>query len=227
MLSKNIEPHYQRVLKPKIKPHVDFFEDKAGRYDQWFDRHHHAFMSELNAISTFIPDDGLGVEIGLGSGRFSAELGIKDGVEPSKALSAIATERGIEVINAKAENLPYKDLRFDFALMVSISYLDNLKSAFKEARRVLKRKGNLVVGMIDKDSLIGQYYQSRKKENGFYSNARFYTVDKVTELLKASGFKNIQYSQTLFGFLDDMTSNDDVKDGYGEGSFVVISCTKK
>ena len=104
-----------------------------------------------------------GIEVALGTGRFAKELGIKEGIEPSPNMRALALKKGIDVLSAEAEHLPYKDMRFDFVLMVfCISYFDDLPAAFKEARRVLKNGGSLIVGFIDKDSIIGKFYEQRK-----------------------------------------------------------------
>ncbi|MCC8426612.1 class I SAM-dependent methyltransferase [Mucilaginibacter sp. UR6-11] len=99
----------------------------------------------------------------MGTGRFAEALGIKEGVDPLSGMREKASKRGINVRNARAEALPYKDLSFHVVLMVfCISYFEDLHAAFKEAYRVLKDKGGLIVGFIDKNSPIGEYYENRK-----------------------------------------------------------------
>ena len=82
-------------------------------------------------------------------------------------------------------------------MVFCISYFENLHEAFKEAYRVLKDEGVLIVGFIDKNSTIGEFYESRKPESVFYKHANFYSVDRVTEELKKVGFKGLTYSQGL------------------------------
>ena len=109
-----------------------------------------------------------------------------------------ARKRGLNIRDAHAENLPFKDLSYHLVLMVfCISYFENLHEAFKEAYRVLKDEGVLIVGFIDKNSTIGEFYESRKPESVFYKHANFYSVDRVTEELKKVGFKGLTYSQGL------------------------------
>lgn len=74
---------------------TNVFEESAQEYDEWFERHGFAYQSELAAIKTFIPKEGRGLEIGVGTGRFAVPLGIKVGVEPAKAMAAIARKRGM------------------------------------------------------------------------------------------------------------------------------------
>ncbi len=126
-----------------------------------------------------------------------------------------------------AENTLYKPSQFDFVLMnFCISYFDNLLEAFKEACRILKKGGCLIVGFIDKESKIGKYYQQKKSESIFYKHARFYTVNKIEKELKKAGFDNLQFSQTLFHDLNKIKAAEKPLPGYGKGSFVIIKAIK-
>lgn len=55
-----------------------------------------------------LPENIKGIEVGLGTGKFAKVLGIKEGVEASNEMAAIALKRGIEVVTGRAENLPIK-----------------------------------------------------------------------------------------------------------------------
>ena len=59
----------------KIAP----FDEHAGEYDAWFERHRESYLSELAAVREFFPVGGKGVEIGVGTGRFAGPLGIPTG----------------------------------------------------------------------------------------------------------------------------------------------------
>ncbi len=209
----------------KIKP----FETHAVEYDQWFNRHPYVFESEVEAIRAALPyGDVHGIEVGLGTGRFSNALGIKEGVEPATEMREIATNRGIDVFDAPAEHLPYKDLRFDFVLMTScINYFNKLDPAFREANRVLKKGGSLIVGVIDKNSTIGKSYETKRHQSKFYKQATFYPVEKVAQEIMNAGFNKLEYRQTLFEELENINEFEPVKPGYGDGSFVVIKAIKK
>lgn len=213
------------TISKLIKP----FEMHSADYDAWFDKHHFVFKSEVEALREKLPlGESHGIEVGLGTGRFSVVLGLKEGVEPALAMAKIAAKRGIEVMDAVAENLPYKDIHFDFVLMASsINYFYDLKKALSEANRVLKKGGSLIIGFIDKDSPIGRYYQEKKSESVFYKHATFYPVSRIVSELMDAGFHNLEFSQTLFKNLDEIDSIEVAKDGYGEGSFVVVKAIKK
>jgi len=170
---------------------VEPFEEYASQYEDWFERNKFLYESELRAIREQLPKSGKGIEIGVGSGRFAAPLGIKLGVEPSRKMRELAQSRGIKAIEGVAEKLPFHNSQFEFTLMVTtICFVDDIHTSFQEAYKVLKPGGYLIIGFIDKESSIGKSYQQRKKKSVFYRIATFYTVDEVVSNLKKVGFKN-------------------------------------
>ena len=206
---------------------VEPFEEHALQYEDWFVRNEFVYQSELQAVKAQLPERGSGVEIGVGSGRFAAPLGIKVGIDPSTKMREIARKRGIEVIDAIAEGLPFADSQFDFALMVTtMCFLDNIEAAFREAYRVLKVWGCLIIGFVDKNSPIGKLYQQHKNESVFYKVANFHSVDDVVSHLKRAGFKDFNFTQTIFRNSAEIKDIEPVEEGYGEGSFVVVRAVK-
>lgn len=205
------------------------FDLHVKEYEKWFNDYPFVFKSEVEALREMLPQGQniKGIEVGMGTGRFSQALGISEGVELSARMRAVAERRGIVAQAGVAERLPYAEQKFDFVLMAfCICYFNDLHVAFMEAHRVLKRRGVFVVGFLDKNSLIGKQYESRKTESTFYKSAIFYTVDKVLFELSRAGFGQFKFHQTLFHALDEITDTEPSKPGYGEGSFVVIQATK-
>jgi SAM-dependent methyltransferase len=204
------------------------FDEHALEYDTWFDTHSWAYESELRAVRMLLPQGGKGLEIGVGTGRFSAPFGITIGVEPSQAMSEIARQRGITVYDAKAEKLPFADNAFDFVLMVTtLCFLDDPLQAFRESSRVLCPAGTIVIGMLDRDSPPGKLYEMKKRSSQFFKDARFSSVGQVLELLQIAGYDHFRILQTLFHKPEEVAGLEPVKEGYGSGLFVVISARKK
>ncbi len=58
-------------------PETEPFDTYPDRYDDWFDRHPAAYQSELAVVGELWPEEGVGLEIGVGTGRFAEPLGIR------------------------------------------------------------------------------------------------------------------------------------------------------
>ena len=206
---------------------MNVFETAAERYDEWFERHPLAYRSELAAVRALLPETGRGLEIGIGTGRFALPLGISEGVEPAAAMRRVAEGRGLKVFDAVAENLPYPDGSFDFALMVTtLCFVDDPPGALREAWRILKPGGRLVVGLVDADSELGRQYAARKTESPFYRNARFFSAPATIQLLDDAGFGNLRCRQTLFQGLEERGEPQPIEEGFGRGGFVALSGTR-
>ena len=208
-------------------PGVNAFDKNVEQYEQWFVDNPLAYVSELHAVKDLLPE-GEGMEVGIGTGRFAAPLGISKGIEPSKAMAELARKKGIKVVPGVAERLPFKDGEFDFCLMVTtVCFLDDMDLAFREAHRVLKPVGAFVIGFVDRDSPLGQEYLKRKDRSAFYKEATFYSVSEIVEHLERAGFGGFEFRQTLFRPLAEMEEVEPVKEGHGEGSFVVVRAVKE
>ncbi len=208
-------------------PRIEPFEAFTSDYEEWFDRHKNVYEAELRAVRPHIPPDGVGLEIGVGTGRFAAPLGIKFGVEPSPKMARVARERGIHVVEGVAESLPFSDETFDYALMVTtICFVDDPQKAIKEAFRVIKKGGKLIIGFVDRESSLGKLYEQNKQKSRFYRMARFFSTDEIVEMMRDAGFSDFMFTQTIFEPLDMVPRDEPVREGYGEGSFVVVSGVK-
>ena len=129
---------------------------------------------------------------------------------------------------AEAEKLPFDDFSFDFVLIVvTICFVQDPIQALREAKRVLKPGGYIIIGMINKESFLGKLYESKKKESKFYRHANFYSIRQVLDWLIKLEFEHIKTCQTIFKNPKEITAIEPVKKGYGEGGFIVISAQKK
>ncbi len=201
---------------------IALFEDFSEEYDDWFVKHKDKYEAELRALRCFIPPDGNGLEVGVGSGKFASPLGIKTGVEPSSKMVEKARKLGIHVLPGIAENLPVSDGSFDFILMVTtICFVDVLKKSFQEVFRVLKKEGVIIIGFIDKDSELGKNYRANRDKSRFYNIAEFFSAEEVLACLSKAGFGNFETRQTIFP-----ENTQQIENGFGTGSFVVIKGSK-
>jgi SAM-dependent methyltransferase len=202
------------------------FDTQVDRYEGWFEKNSLAYESQLEAVRSILPT-GSGIEVGVGTGRFAVPLGIKLGVDPSESMRAAARRKGVDVVPGVAEDLPFPDESQDFVLMVTvICFFDDVPEAFKEAHRVLKPGGSLVVAFIDRDTPIGRVYDDRKHDSAFYQEATFYSAGEVRVMLEEADFTSLSFIQTIFKDPREMAELEPVKEGTGEGVFAIAKALK-
>ena len=105
-------------------------------------------------------------------------------------------------------------------MVITLSFVRNPKKVISECRRVLKNKSKLIVAIVDKNSFLGKLY--RRKKGIFYKHANLLSVIEVISLLKKAGFGKFVFHQTLFQTPSKIKAIESIKQGYGEGGFVVI-----
>ena len=205
------------------------FNEYVERYDNWYERFPIAFISQSNAFEKIILKRGLGLEVGVGTGRFASKLNVPYGIDPAKQSLKLAYQRGVKVISATGEYLPFKDETFEYLLMViTISFLQNPEQALHEANRVLKEGGKIIIGMVDKNTFLGKLYREKKaKGYPFYSKATFFSPSEVIGSLEKANFENFETYQTILDLPEKLKNVQHCKKGYGEGAFVVICADKR
>jgi len=208
-------------------PVVTVFEEHAPEYDQWFDAHEPVYQAELAALRKFVPVTGMGIEVGVGTGRFAVPLGVQFGLDPSRTMLQVARRRGLRVCQAVGEQMPFHDRQFDLVLLVTvICFVDDVPTLLRELGRVLKPMGQLIIGFINRDSERGRSYESRKEASMFYREARFYSVAEVADWVKEAGFGSLRFCETLVGGPTEFSGRGlEVREGYRDGAFVVL-CTR-
>ncbi len=204
------------------------FDECSRDYDNWFEKNRAAYLSELKAVQSLLPDFSRGVEIGVGSGRFAAPLGIGYGVEPSGSMAVIAGGRGIKVCGGVAEDLPFADGCFDLALMVTVlCFVESVERVLSEAKRILADGGFLVAAILDRDTELGRIYNNSKSDSYFYRNAEFVSYEEIAGALESAGFTRVRAVQTIFDEPSRMKQGSNSRPGHGRGLFVVLRCEKQ
>jgi len=199
------------------------FDVYADEYEEWFERNRFAYLSELNLLKMLMLERGRGLEVGIGTGRFAVPLGLDFGIDPSRNMLQMAKNLGIRVVSAKGEHLPFKNEVFDYVLiMVTICFVDDPNQVVGESMRVLKNRGQIVIGIVDRDSWLGKLYLAKKDKSKFYREANFFSVREIIELLKSNDFNDVSVYQTIFDPLETIGSVQHYKEGSGEGGFAAI-----
>jgi len=185
------------------RPGVAVFQRHADRYEAWFDttRGWALFESEaqcLRRVSRVLPRPWL--EVGVGTGRFAGALGIDVGIDPAGRMVPYARARGVPVAQALGEALPFADGAFGAVfIVVTICFAQDPAGLFREARRVLTREGELVLGIVPAASPWGRLYRAKAKAgHPFYRAARFFAPEELDGLARDAGLRRRAAASTLF-----------------------------
>ncbi len=209
-----------------MREEIQVFEKKWRQYDKWFEKNKEIYLSEIEALKRIVPK-GFGLEIGVGTGRFAQPLGVEIGLDPSLNMLKIARERGMKVIQGLGELLPFKNESFEVAtIIVTLCFVKEPLKVLREAKRILKKKGVLILGVINKDSKWGIFYETKKRKSKFYKVANFYSAQQVLQLASEAGLRFCGAYQTLFQGPDDFEEIEKPKKGFKEGGFIALEFTK-
>ncbi|MGC9131657.1 MAG: class I SAM-dependent methyltransferase [Pyrobaculum sp.] len=171
---------------------VEVFRQRAADYDRWYERHRAIYASELAAVERL--GCGGGVEIGVGTGRFAAPLGLRAGVDPAREMLRLAP-RDLDLVEGVGESLPLRDGAYPCALLVvTLCFVDDPAAVLREAARVAQRVAACVVP--GKSPWGRLYAELGARGHPFYSKAKFYTLAEVAAM--ARGLAPARVVATLF-----------------------------
>jgi SAM-dependent methyltransferase len=207
------------------------FDSLASDYDAWFEGEgKHVFEMEVKAfqeVLTSLPKPWL--EVGVGSGRFAQALGIETGIDPSIRLLELARSRGVTGYLARGEDKFFDEGSFGTVfLIVTLCFVVSPSAVLREAHRILKDGGKVVLGLVLRESPWGQFYLEKKKAgHRFYQHATFYSYQEVVEFLKDAGFTVEKVLSTLFQRPGEVTGMEPPRAQYfPEAGFTVIVTDK-
>jgi len=226
-----------------IKPlEISAFEEAADNFDSWFNKNKVIFESELLAEKYFLSNPKNAVSIGVGSGLFASQLGIEYGIEPLKEMAKLAKKRGLKVKIGTAEKVPFEKERFNTVLLSTVlSYVDDPPKAIREAYRILKHNGHVVVSFLTREGSYAMMYDLaylRGKHDSetapkhpypikFIKGTHWLSTNKVSILLKDAGFVDLKYVQTLTKHPKYTNSEiEEPIEGYEKGDYIVIKGRK-
>jgi ubiquinone/menaquinone biosynthesis C-methylase UbiE len=204
------------------------FETSASIYDQWYEDYPTIFCSEILALRALLPPKGRWAEIGVGTGRFAAELGIRIGIEPTEGMATLARNRGIDVVRGVAEALPLESDSLDAIFFITtLCFVQEVQTAMIEAYRVLRPAGSCIIGLLPLDSPLGKATQAQAANDLFFKDAHLRTKAEVLCALETAGFVLEASSQALLGDPSTFASCTPVqRPGHDRGSFVVFRANK-
>lgn len=157
----------------------------------WFRARRRVVRALLSRVA--LPPSARILDAGCGTGRNLveyAELGEVEGVDGSATAVQFARRRGFEATQARLEELPYEDGRFQLIVSTDvIEHLDDDVRALTELRRVTAPGGRLVVTVPAYQWLWTQHDES-------LHHKRRYTAARLRASAEAAGWTVV--TQTYF-----------------------------
>ena len=190
-----------RTAGAAFQPHpVEWTDEKVSRFwDYLAGRVTEEFFSEKHAsdIASRVPGRRV-LDIGCGTGPLVGELLRRGrdavGVDSSPEVIAEARRRyGDRFSVGSVTSLPYPDESFDSATLIEVvEHLDDaaLDSAIREARRVLRPAGNLLITTPNSEKLAPASRQCPDcgAEFHIYQHVRTWSIESLASYLKDRGF---------------------------------------
>ncbi len=212
----------------RISDAAKAFNQYADEYDRWFESPEGRVLFDMEVEAVKVLTEGLEhpfLEVGVGTGRFAKELAIDYGIDPSQQVLNIARSRGVSAEKAVGEDMPFSDesCRAVF-LLFTLCFVDDPEKVLSEIKRVLKKDGKLIVGIINKESLWGELYLKKSSEgHPIYKHAKIYNIEEVVEMIKNAGMTVEAYSSALCQKPSERPHKEPVYNGLREGAgFVCI-----
>ncbi len=190
------------------------FNDKeiACNYDKFYVSEYGKLVDEIEKkmCSDFLKDIPKSdmLEIGCGTGHWS-EFFIDNGfqlvaTDISEAMLDVMKSKNlnVDIKLANSENLPFKDNEFSIVSSITmIEFVENQKKVIDEIYRVLKPNGFLLMGCLNKNSVLWE----NRENNKHYKGAKFLTPEEFSSLLSPIGKAKISlgvYIDSNFEILD-------------------------
>jgi len=146
-------------------------------------------------LSKHVPTNSLLLDVGCWDGSFSQFLrGVKYvGVDINRQALELAKQKGLDVIMASCDHLPFKDEAFDACSMIEvIEHLYSPEKTIREVYRILKDDGKFLlatpnfVNFIDRINVLFGKHPIAGTE---HQHIRFFTWKTLNALLEKCGFK--------------------------------------
>jgi ubiquinone/menaquinone biosynthesis C-methylase UbiE len=213
---------------------IKAFDKVAGSYDSWYAdaKGRRVFDAERRAVESFLPGDGIGLEIGAGTGIFAESL--TDTSRPilcldvSKEMLTKAKERDVPTILGSAQSLPLRGGSISFAYMItSVEFLADPRRAFEEVNTVLRADSPLVVLFINRSSAWGELYKRMgEKGDPVFSHARLYSEGEMIDMLTSSGLRVSGKVGTLNSGPSDASEGSEITEPNTRTGVIVVRAVK-
>lgn len=129
---------------------MNYYDSIAEGYDELYMEEQ---ISKWEKITNFVKFKGLVLDLGCGTGFITELIPNVIGCDSSIKMLGKCSER-LRVVQCDVECLPFKDAVFDtvFSLTV-LQDVKNPEKVVEEIKRVLKKKGRIIISVLNKNKI--------------------------------------------------------------------------
>ena len=176
---------------------IQAFNLIADSYDDWYEHPQgkQVFYAELNGVNRMLPESGIGLELGSGTGIFAKHLSTEDRIivclDPSVEMVLKAKNRETYSVLGIGDYLPFRKKVLHFLYMVTVlEFLSSPKVILEEIKKTVIQDATLGILFINVRSPWGDLYREiGLKGDPVFRYAKLYSLSQVDELLKSAGYK--------------------------------------
>lgn len=152
--------------------------DYKGYQDVWKQGIEPFHRARIDPIFCEIPEGAKVLDVGCNSGEFMLMCQTKGcdvtGVDVAPEIIEKAKAKGLNVLEADAENLPFPDATFDVLVCMEVLiHLHDPVKALKEFRRVLKPSG-VLLGSAPHANLERHFWEEKRLHRRYYDEGSLY-----------------------------------------------------
>ena len=211
------------------------FDKAAHGYDDWYltEKGGQVFHAERSLIEGLLTEQGVGLEVGAGTGVF-AEVLTDAGrlvvcLDLSKEMLARARHRGLPCVRGSAESMPLRRGCLGFAYMITvIEFLPDPIRALRETSQVTDEEAPLVVLFVNRESPWGELYgEMAEKGDPIFKHAHLHSLEEVKEISRKAGLSSVEEWGTLTTEPADPDAGDEVTEPSVKTGVIAVKLMKQ
>lgn len=172
---------------------------------------------QLKWLFASLPRGGAVLDVGCGTGEqllLVQSCGLRaHGLEPAQGMRDIARRQvpDAEIAEGVATQLPFDDGAFDAVIQIEVlRYLHRaeIRQALREARRVLRPSGQILITLVNRWALDGFYLRQRSRQwrkgqdfDERNPHCEFFSPAEAVRELRDAGFVDVAVQGRMFAFL--------------------------